>query len=55
MQKYAKVIDEETGACIVGLGESESAAEYYTTLGMELLDVFDACCAQQGSDSVRGA
>ena len=42
MQKYAKVIDEETGACIVGLGESESAAEYYATLGMELLDVEQA-------------
>lgn len=42
MQKYAKVVNEETGACIVGLGESESAAEYYATLGMELLDVEQA-------------
>ncbi len=42
MQKYAKIINEETGACIVGLGESESAAEYYATLGMELMEVEQA-------------
>ena len=37
MQKYAKIVNEETGACIVGLGESESAAEYYESQGMELM------------------
>lgn len=42
MQKYAKVVNEETGACIVGLGESESAAEYYESQGMELMDVEQA-------------
>ena len=39
MQKYAKIVNEETGACIVGLGESESAAEYYESQGMELMEV----------------
>ena len=42
MQKYAKIVNEETGACIVGLGESESAAEYYESQGMELMDVEQA-------------
>lgn len=36
MQKYAKVVNEETGACIVGLGD---AADYYESIGMELMDV----------------
>ena len=39
MQKYAKVVNEETGACIVGLGD---AAEYYESQGMELMDVEQA-------------
>ena len=39
MQKYAKVVNEETGACIVGLGDD---AEYYEAQGMELLDVEQA-------------
>ena len=39
MQKYAKVIDEETGACIVGLGDD---AEYYELQGMTLMDVEQA-------------
>ena len=42
MQKYAKIVNEETGACIVGLGESESAAEYYESQGMELMEVEQA-------------
>ncbi len=42
MQKYAKVIDEETGACIVGLGDGKEAAEYYESQGMSLLDVEQA-------------
>lgn len=36
MQKYAKVVNEETGACIVGLGDD---AEYYESQGMTLMDV----------------
>ena len=36
MQKYAKVVNEETGACIVGLGDD---AEYYESQGMVLMDV----------------
>ena len=36
MQKYAKVVNEETGACIVGLGDD---AEYYESQGMALMDV----------------
>ena len=39
MQKYAKEVNEETGACIVGLGDD---AEYYEAQGMELLDVEQA-------------
>ena len=39
MQKYAKVVNEETGACIVGLGD---AAEYYEAQEMTLLDVEQA-------------
>ena len=42
MQKYAKVIDEETGACIVGLGDGKEAAEYYESQGMTLMDVEQA-------------
>lgn len=36
MIKWAKVCDEETGACIVGLGEDE---EYYRSEGFSELDV----------------
>ena len=39
MQKYAKIVNEETGACIVGLGDD---SEYYAEQGMELLDVEQA-------------
>ena len=39
MQKYAKIVNEETGACIVGLGDD---AEYYEAQGMELMDVEQA-------------
>lgn len=39
MQKYAKIVNEETGACIVGLGDN---AEYYEAQGMALLDVEQA-------------
>lgn len=39
MQKYAKIVNEETGACIVGLGDN---AEYYEAQGMSLLDVEQA-------------
>ena len=42
MQKYAKIVNEETGACIVGLGDGEEAAEYYESQGMELMDVEEA-------------
>ena len=42
MQKYAKIVNEETGACIVGLGDGEEAAEYYESQGMTLLDVEQA-------------
>lgn len=42
MQKYAKVVNEETGACIVGLGDGEEAAEYYESQGMTLMDVEEA-------------
>ena len=42
MQKYAKIVNEETGACIVGLGESESAAEYYESQGMTIMEVEQA-------------
>ena len=36
MQKYAKIVNEETGACIVGLGDD---AGYYESQGMTLMDV----------------
>lgn len=36
MQKYAKVVNKETGECEVGLGTD---AEYYQSLGMTLQDV----------------
>ena len=39
MQKYAKVVNEETGACIVGLGDD---VEYYESQGMTLMDVEQA-------------
>lgn len=39
MQKYAKIVNEETGACIVGLWDN---AEYYEAQGMTLLDVEQA-------------
>ena len=42
MQKYAKIVNEETRACIVGLGDGEEAAEYYESQGMTLLDVEQA-------------
>lgn len=42
MQKYAKIVNEETGACIVGLGDGEEAAEYYESQGMTLMDVEEA-------------
>ena len=42
MQKYAKIVNEETGACIVGLGDGEEAAEYYESQGMTLMDVEQA-------------
>ena len=42
MQKYAKIVNEETGACIVGLGDGEEAAEYYESQGMELMEVEQA-------------
>ena len=39
MQKYAKVVNEETGACIVGIGDD---AEYYESQGMQMMDVEQA-------------
>lgn len=36
MIKYAKVVDADTGLCIVGIGTNY---EYYTKAGMEELDV----------------
>lgn len=42
MQKYAKVVNEETGACIVGLGDGEAAAEYYESQGMTIMEVEQA-------------
>lgn len=39
MQKYAKIVNEETGACIVGIGDD---AEYYESQGMTLMDVEQA-------------
>ena len=36
MQKYAKIVNAETGACIVGIGDD---VEYYESQGMELMDV----------------
>ena len=39
MQKYAKIIDEQTGLCSVGVGTDE---EFYQSLGMTLQDVEQA-------------
>ena len=39
MQKYAKVIDENTKECEVGIGTNEA---YYVSLGMSLMDVEEA-------------
>ena len=36
MIKYAKITNQETGLCEVGLGTN---TEFYTSIGMELLDV----------------
>ncbi len=36
MKKYAKVINEETGLCEVGVGTN---AEFYTSIGMEEIEV----------------
>lgn len=36
MIKYAKVINEETGLCDVGIGTN---TEFYVSIGMELMDV----------------
>ncbi len=39
MLKYAKVVNEETKACDVGIGTN---AEFYQSLGMTLQDVEEA-------------
>ena len=39
MKKYAKIIDEQSGLCSVGVGTDE---EFYQSLGMTLQDVEQA-------------
>jgi hypothetical protein len=41
MKKYAKIIDVKTGICEVGLGNpgDATAAEFYQSLGMKIMDV----------------
>ena len=39
MLKYAKILNEETKICSVGLGDDE---EYYQSIGMTLMDVEEA-------------
>lgn len=39
MQKYAKVIDDKTKECEVGIGTNEA---YYVSIGMTLMDVEEA-------------
>ncbi len=38
MKKYAKIINEETKACEIGLGTN---AEFYQSIGMEVEQTFD--------------
>ena len=42
MLKYAKIIDEKTGLCEVGMGETDDAVEFYTSIGMEQMEVEQA-------------
>lgn len=58
MKKYAKVIDEKTKACEVGLGDNTS---FYESLGMTLQDVEKAyngswylagCAPEKPADSI---
>ena len=42
MKIYAKIIDEKTKICNVGLGKTKNAEEYYKSVGMELLEVEEA-------------
>ena len=42
MLKYAKIIDEKTGLCEVGMGETDDAVEFYTSIGMEQMNVEQA-------------
>ena len=39
MKKFAKIVDKETGMCVVGLGND---SKYYLSIGLELLDVVEA-------------
>lgn len=42
MQKYAKIMDESTGACIVGLGSGEEVEAIYIEMGLVLMEVEQA-------------
>ena len=43
MQKYAKIIDEQTKLCEVGIGTDNA---YYESIGLSLMDVEQAYTGQ---------